>query len=236
MADAASVTDEPEIQSEEEKLKHLEFVETTVQQAVAYASKAYDYAKDKTGPLKPGVETIETTLKTVVGPTYDKYHDVPVVVLKFVDRKVDESVTQLDGVLPPFVKGITTTAKSLPTDVKNVGVVGTAKEFLVKIEPVAEEYASSAWKTFNQLPLFTSVVKALAPSATFVTEKYNQTVQEKASFLPLVPTEKISRVFTIPSDTQAEEPEPAVAEEVPRGEEAAVEEAAGGGEEVVEEA
>lgn len=76
------------VESEEERLKYLEFVQVAVLHAVLYASKVYGYAKDNSGPLKPGVETIEGTLKTVVGPAYDKFHDVPVEVLKFVDRKV----------------------------------------------------------------------------------------------------------------------------------------------------
>ncbi|KAL7584179.1 small rubber particle protein [Lactuca sativa] len=214
MVDASSVTDEPEVQSEQEKLKHLEFVEVALVQAILYASKAYDFAKDKTGPLKPGVETLETHVKTVVGPAYEKLQDYPVVALKFVDRKVDESVTQIDGVMPPYVKGLTTTTKGL----------------LVKVDPVAEGYASSAWKTLNYLPFVTTVAKAIAPSATLITEKYNQTAQQTSSFLPLVPTEKISRVFAIPSDTKPEEP----VEEVPRGEEEVAEEVVAAGEEVAE--
>ncbi|CAH1447687.1 unnamed protein product [Lactuca virosa] len=213
---AASVTDKPEVQSEEEKLKHLDFVEDAVQQAVGIASTVYDYVKDKVGPLKPGVVTIETTLKSVVGPAIDKFQDANVEALKFVDRKVDE-------VLPSAVKDITATAKSLSTevvsDVKNNGLVETAKELLVKIEPAAEEYASSAWETLSQIPLLTKVAMAFAPAATLVAEKYNETVQQTAeegykvsSFLPLVPTEKIAKVFTIP------EAEPA---EVAGGEEAA---------------
>lgn len=51
----------------------------------------YVYAKDKSGPLKPGVETVEGTVKGVVGPVYDKFHDVPIEVLKYVDRKVSLS-------------------------------------------------------------------------------------------------------------------------------------------------
>lgn len=48
----------------------------------------YAYAKDRSGPLKPGVDTVEETVKTVVGPVYNKFHDVPVELLKYVDRKV----------------------------------------------------------------------------------------------------------------------------------------------------
>lgn len=208
MADADNVIDEPEVQSEEEKLKHLEFVGEAVQQAAVYASKAYEFAKDKTGPLKPGVEKMETTLKTVVGPTYDKLYEGPLVILKFADRILDESAMQWETIVPAVVKDATITAKNLPTDVKNVGLVGTAKELLVKIDPIAEEYASSAWKTLNYVPLVTTISKAFSPAATFVTEKYNQTVQDKASFLPLVPTEKIARIFNIP-EPEAEEPKPA---------------------------
>lgn len=48
----------------------------------------YQYAKDKSGPLKPGVESVEGTVKSVVGPVYHKYHGVPIELLKFIDRKV----------------------------------------------------------------------------------------------------------------------------------------------------
>lgn len=57
--------------------------------ALLYAGKLYTYAKDNSGPLKPGVDTVEGTVKTVVGPVYQKYQGVPVDVLKFVDRKVN---------------------------------------------------------------------------------------------------------------------------------------------------
>lgn len=51
-------------------------------------STLYEYAKENSGPLKPGVETVQGTVKTVIGPVFDKFHDVPYQLLKFVDRKV----------------------------------------------------------------------------------------------------------------------------------------------------
>ena len=66
----------------------MTFVQEAAKQAVPYASKAYDYAKENSGSLKPGVEAIEGTLKTVVGPARDTFQNVPADVLKFVDRKV----------------------------------------------------------------------------------------------------------------------------------------------------
>lgn len=48
----------------------------------------YEYAKGNSGPLKPGVQTVEGTVKTVIGPVYDKFRNVPLELLTFVDRKV----------------------------------------------------------------------------------------------------------------------------------------------------
>lgn len=69
-------------------MKYLEFVQVAAVNAVLCFTNLYVYAKERTGPLKPGVETVEGTVKSVVGPVYEKYHDVPVELLKFVDRKV----------------------------------------------------------------------------------------------------------------------------------------------------
>ncbi|KAI7757469.1 hypothetical protein M8C21_002762, partial [Ambrosia artemisiifolia] len=176
------------VEIEEERLKYLEFVQLAVLHAVVYASKVYGYAKDNSGPLKPGVETIEDVLKTVVGPAYYKFHDIPVELLKFVDRKVSA------------------TTKNLSIEVKKGGVVetasGLAKTAYTKLEPIAEHYAVSAWHTLNQLPLFPKVAKVVVPAAAYYSEKYNQTVRQTAekgykvsSYLPLVPTEKIAKAF-----------------------------------------
>ncbi len=69
-------------------MKYLEFIQVAAIHAILCAAKLYSYAKENIGPLKNGVESVESTVKTVVGPVYEKYHDVPVEVLKFVDRKV----------------------------------------------------------------------------------------------------------------------------------------------------
>ncbi|XP_037466789.1 cysteine-rich PDZ-binding protein-like [Triticum dicoccoides] len=48
---------------------------------------SYAYAKQGTGPLRPDVDHVEGTVKAVVGPVYDRYHAVPLDLLKFLDRK-----------------------------------------------------------------------------------------------------------------------------------------------------
>ncbi|KAH7846906.1 hypothetical protein Vadar_019509 [Vaccinium darrowii] len=227
---------------EEERLKYLEFVQVVTLHALMCCSRLYGYAKDNSGPLKPSVETVEGTVKTVVGPVYDKFHDVPIGLLKFVDHKVDVSVNELDRRVPPLVKKVSTqalsaaqkapsTARAVASEVQRGTVMdtasGLAKEVYTKYEPVAkglyttyepvaEQYAVSAWRSLNRLPLFPQVAQAVIPTAAYCTEKYNETVRctaEKgykvASYLPLVPTEKIAKVFT------ADEPltEPLVATE-----------------------
>ncbi|KAH9626130.1 hypothetical protein KSS87_016030 [Heliosperma pusillum] len=216
---------------EHNKLKYLEFVHTAALHAILCFSNLYGYAKDKSGPLKPGVESVEGAVKNVVSPVYDRFHYVPLELLKFVDRKVDESVTKLEPHVPPVVKQVSSqaycaaqkapeVARGVASEVHRSGVVDTAsgiaknvytkyeptaKDLYNKYEPVAEHYAVSVWQSLNHLPLFPQVAQTVLPTASFCSEKYNQTVMvgaEKgyrvANYLPLVPTEKIAKVFAGP--------------------------------------
>ncbi|KAK6805006.1 hypothetical protein RDI58_002790 [Solanum bulbocastanum] len=218
MAETNPKPQQPEMaQIEEEKLKYLEFLQVAMIHAALCVVKVYGYAKENSGPLKPGVQTVEGTVKTVVGPVYDKFHDVPVEVLKFVDRKVDQSVRQIETRVPPMVKQAPAAARSVAADVKSAGVMGaasglaktvyakyepTAKGLYTKYEPMAEQYAASAWFSLNRFPIVPKVTQAVVPTAAYYSEKYNVMVQQTAekgykvaSYLPLVPTEKIAKVF-----------------------------------------
>lgn len=236
MAESDSTQQPPIGQTEEERLKYLEFVQVAALHAVLYALKVYGYAKDNSGPLKNGVQNVEGTVKNVVAPVYDKYHDVPSELLKFVDRKVDESVHKLDSRVPPIVKQLSSralsaaqnapaVARAVVSEVKSFNVVETAsglaktayleyeptaKGLYSKYEPVAEQYAASAWHSLNKLPLFPQVAQVVVPTAAYCSEKYNETVQRTSeqgykvsSYLPLVPTEKIAKVFSA-SNAQTE--------------------------------
>ncbi|KAE9460496.1 hypothetical protein C3L33_07607, partial [Rhododendron williamsianum] len=154
-------------------------------------STLYEFAKENSGPLKPGVQTVEGTVKTVIGPVYEKFHDVPFELLKFVDHKVDESMNELERHLPNLVKQASCqalsaaqkapeVARAVASEVQRSGVVDTAsnvaktvyvkyeptaKELYTKYEPVAEQYAVSAWRGLNQLPLFPQVAGIVVPTA-----------------------------------------------------------------------
>ncbi|CAI9778487.1 unnamed protein product [Fraxinus pennsylvanica] len=165
-------------------------------------SALYEYAKENSGPLKPGVETVEGTVKAVIGPVYDKFQDVPFQLLKFVDRKVDESITELDRHVPALLKEIayqaTAAAQKAPevahelaAEVQRDSLLDTAtniakslyakyepaaKELYTEYEPIAEKYAVSAWRLLNRLPLFLQVADVMIPTAAYWAEKYNQAV------------------------------------------------------------
>ncbi|WKA02768.1 hypothetical protein VitviT2T_020922 [Vitis vinifera] len=213
---------------EEQRLKYLEFVQVATLHAVLCFSSLYEYAKERSGPLKPGVQTVEGTVKTVVAPVYDKFHGVPIELLRFIDRKVDESVSKFGKQVPPVVKQVSSqavaaaqkapsVARAVTSEVQRSGIVDTAsglaksaytkcepaaKDLYTKYEPVAQHYAVSAWHSLNRLPLFPQVVQVVVPTAAYCSERYNQTVLSTAekgykvsTYLPLVPTEKITKVF-----------------------------------------
>ena len=79
-------------EEEEERLRYLEFVQQAAAQALVLAAAAYAYAKQGAGPLRPGVDHVEGTVKAVVGPVYDRFHAVPLDLLKFLDRKVRRTI------------------------------------------------------------------------------------------------------------------------------------------------
>ena len=64
-------------------------MEIGVDKATKYVAGIYEFAKHSSGPLKPGVQCIESTVRTVVGPLYQTIEGKPYEILLFVDRKVN---------------------------------------------------------------------------------------------------------------------------------------------------
>ncbi|CAN1355894.1 Stress-related protein [Linum perenne] len=189
----------PLTKEEEERLKYLEFVQAAAIHALMTFTNLYIYAKDKAGPLKPGVETVEGTVKTVVGPVYDKFQDVPIEVLKFVDRKVRQVSAQAFSA----AQAAPGAARAVATEVHRSGYEPKAKELYTVYEPRAEKLAVSSWRRLNQLPLFPQLAQVVVPTAAYWSEKYNETVASTAekgykvsTYLPLVPTKRIAKVFS----------------------------------------
>ncbi|KAB1202957.1 Stress-related protein [Morella rubra] len=184
----------------ENNLKYLDFVQVAAIYVVVCFSSLYEFAKENSGPLKSGVQTVEGTVKTVIGPVYERFHDVPFELLKFVDRKVDESLAELDRHVPSLVKQASSqaltvvqmapeVARSVASEVQRAGVMDatrsitktvytryepTAKELYSRYEPVAEQYAVSVWRSLNRLPIFPQVAQIAVPTASYWSDKYNQ--------------------------------------------------------------
>ncbi|KAG6496749.1 REF/SRPP-like protein OsI_017815 [Zingiber officinale] len=213
-----SSSPEPGTEAERERLRYLEFVNAIAIQTVLYASRIYGFSKESAGPLKPGVQSLEGTVKTVVGPVYDKFHDVPFDFLKFIDQKVGESVEEVERRIPLAVKDASAMARLAAVEVQRTGLIASTaglahsvyakyepavKALYAKYEPAAELAAASAWRSLNRLPLVPQVAQVVVPAAAHLSEKYNQAVTYTAdkgyavsAYLPLVPTERIGRVFS----------------------------------------
>ncbi|XP_062187918.1 stress-related protein-like isoform X2 [Phragmites australis] len=132
------------------KLRCLDFVQVAAAQAAVFLAGLYGLAKDHAGPLRPGVDAVESAVKGVVGPVYDRFHGVPLDVLAFVDRKVDDTVHELDKHLPGALKaasaqayavarGVPEVARELTAEMLQSGVKGAARAAYAKAEPVAKD-------------------------------------------------------------------------------------------------
>ncbi|KAG2647459.1 hypothetical protein PVAP13_2KG592700 [Panicum virgatum] len=132
------------------KLRYLDFVHVAAAQAAVCLAGLYGLAKGHAGPLRPGVDAVESAVKGLVGPVYDRFHSVPLDVLAFVDRKVDDTVHGLDKHLPGALKaasaqayavarGIPEVARELAAEAQQSGVKSAARAALAKVEPVAKD-------------------------------------------------------------------------------------------------
>lgn len=187
---------------DETRLKYLGVFQSALLRTTVLLSNLYIYAKENAGPLKPGVDTVEQTVKTVVGPVYLKFEGKPLEILHFLDRKVDDTIDKVDEYVPPTVKQRTCevydmakqapdVARSAISEIQRSGIIETAtetarslytkyeptaKDLYAKHEPAAQKWALFAYHKLLQLPLFPQLVHILIPTATYWTDKYNHTV------------------------------------------------------------
>ncbi|KAL7172156.1 hypothetical protein ACSBR2_031783 [Camellia fascicularis] len=224
MADTEAKQPTETVQDDEKRLKYLDIIQVATIYVIVCFSSLYEYAKENSGPLKPGVQTVEGIVKTVIELVYEKFHDIPFELLKLIDRKVDYSINELDCHELSLIKQELSAAQKAPevtsavaSEVQQTGVVDTAanirkvvytkyepttKELYVKYEPVGEQYAVSSWQSINRLPLSPQVAGIVVSTAAYWTDKFNQAVcytAEKgftvAAYMPLVPIDRIAKVF-----------------------------------------
>ncbi|KAK9117551.1 hypothetical protein Sjap_016498 [Stephania japonica] len=204
---------ESENRKEELKLKHLGFVRVYAIHILVYVSNLYEYAKQNSGPLRPGIRSVEGTVTSVLGPVYQKFKGVPLKSLIFFDNKVEEGRIKFDERAPPLAKQLTNQAwgvvqkttsliKSTVSEARRDGVASAANHIMKDSEQFLSENAVNAWFKLNEVPVLHTVAEIAVPTVAHWSEKYNQTVISYVkkghavfSYLPLVPVERIAKAF-----------------------------------------
>jgi hypothetical protein len=204
--------------TQEPNLKYLSLVHVLALEALGCLGALYSLAKDSSGPLKPSVDNVEGTVKTVVGPVYQKIEGKPLELLQFLDSKVDETLALLNEMLPPLLKEKSSqaydvakqapdAARAVVADVQNQGLYETAASYYQRYEPAAEQLTYSAWQKLLTVPLVPQAVHLAAPAAKLGAQSYNNlatVLKDKqlplADFIPLVPIERIKEATrTVPA-------------------------------------
>lgn len=182
-------------------LKYLGFLPFAVVTVTTYITSLYEYAKGSSGPLKPGVDSVEGTVKTVVRPVYQKIEGKPYELLVFLDQKVDSFVKYLDAKLPPKVKETGCqafdAAKSTVSEVQSQGLYTTAKGYYEKYEPVAETYGVEAYKkalTFPLVPQAVAITRYGALKVNEIVTSLKESGLPLAHYLPLLPVSYFDKI------------------------------------------
>ncbi|XP_022746754.1 uncharacterized protein LOC111296623 isoform X1 [Durio zibethinus] len=185
------------IKNEEQKLKYLAFVQVAAVHAVLFFTNLYLYLKERSGPLKPGIEIVERMVKSVVRLFFGKYSDVPGELLKFVDGKVGEFVTKIDRLVPPVIKQVSSkailvaqkaagVAGVVATEHQHTGVVSTASGF---IKQVSSEAISTAQKAPGVGESVTKIDRLVPPVIKQVSSESISAAQKAAEAAEGVATE-----------------------------------------------
>ncbi|KAK1650135.1 hypothetical protein QYE76_067940 [Lolium multiflorum] len=161
------------------RLRRLELVRIAAARAVVCLVALYGLAKSRAGTHRPKVDTVESVVGRVVGPVYARFRGTPLVLLVFLDRKVDEMVLKLDRKLRSSLKAASSRAYAAAQ-----AAPGVAKELLAT---GADHASRSAYVK--------KVAQVAVPAAVHWAEKYNRAVAGSRC-IPRVPTKLIAKFFT----------------------------------------
>eukprot|EP00475_Leptophrys_vorax_P000146 TRINITY_DN10083_c0_g1_i1.p1 TRINITY_DN10083_c0_g1~~TRINITY_DN10083_c0_g1_i1.p1 ORF type:complete len:235 (-),score=13.98 TRINITY_DN10083_c0_g1_i1:282-986(-) len=195
--------------TEELGLKHLEFVRHYVINLYIVLFKLYEQAKENSGTLRPGIDRVESVVRTVVGPVLTKVEGKPDELFRFADEKVDVAFQYVDAHIPKdlanratdFVRSVPVRAKEAIHDYQEKGAYGTAKSYYDSVEPVVAAYVVFLWRLSLSTPIVAQAIVAAYPHFFALAGKYNTLVQsaQKADYpyvktaveyLPVFPVEK----------------------------------------------
>ncbi|KAK4357626.1 hypothetical protein RND71_023236 [Anisodus tanguticus] len=202
-------TNKAEMEKSEGNLKHLGFVRVLAINTAVMVSNLYEYAKQKSGPLRSTVGTVENAVR----PVYDRLKGVPDEVLVFLDKKVDEGTAKFDEHAPPLAKKVVSKAQCVFQKVsevaqdlfKDVQVAGP-RAAIYHAGELSKQLTTSQvavfWYYVNHCPPLHGIAQMAAPTAAHWSEKYNQLVADLqkngysiVSYIPSIPVEEISKAY-----------------------------------------
>eukprot|EP00250_Pteridium_aquilinum_P006653 c16527_g1_i1 orf=149-784(-) len=207
----ASVFEQPELHG----LKYLGFVEVLAEEATKHVANVYAFAKESTGPLKHSIHGVETTVKIIIGPMWEKLEGKPHEILLFVEKKVDNVVGIMDGAFFHHVKESSSHAydiaqqvpeivKLVVEELQNGDIVETAKTCYVTYEPIVEEWSYAVWKQLWKLPCALHALRFIGSSTLFCASQFNHAMDNLkdvhvpfAHFIPNIPMEKLERMVKV---------------------------------------
>lgn len=197
------------------QLKYLGFFRTAVLQFYVFLLQVYDHLKDKSGSFKLGIESVEGTVKTVVGPVLSKAQLDPDAYLAFVDTKIDDGVKYADENIPADWKrqavSVYGYASQAPSKVvaavdgfKEKGFAATVQSYYEYFLPIIVAYLTAAGTFILTLPLAPQIISTVQPYVVYVAEQYNTVLSEAQKsdvpvivsvtrVLPAIPVQKLKK-------------------------------------------
>ncbi|XP_077250345.1 rubber elongation factor protein (REF) [Tasmannia lanceolata] len=204
------------IESENGKreLKHLGFIKIAAINAFIFVINLYEYAKERSGPLRSGVSAVDSTITTIVGPVWEKFGALAEDLLVFVDNEVDKAGKKFEQQVPALLKnGITQTqsvvqrALQLAHELASKARTGSVSEVantneVIKCKQIAERQLLKLWFALDQVTLFHMAAEMAVPTAARWLDKYNHLVTDMSqkgfpifTYLPLIPLDRIAKKF-----------------------------------------
>lgn len=200
-------------------LKYLAFFRTAVIEIFLFIVQIYNQLKVKSGSLKPGIDSVEHSVKNVVGPAIAKFNIQPAALddyLVFLDGKVDETLQFAQDHTPnewqhsassvyKFLSEVPEKVHAAVEEYNKNGAAATARSYYDSILPVILAYLEAVWKFFLALPFVPQLVNTAQPYGVFFAQKYNHIVAEASKsdiglvktasgYLPTIPVEKLTKV------------------------------------------
>ncbi|KAE8692583.1 DNA-binding HORMA family protein [Hibiscus syriacus] len=200
-----------EVEFENKELKHLGFVRVAAIRTLVYVSYLYEFAKQNYGPFRSTVGTVEGAVTTVVSPIYERFKDVPDLLLVFLDKKVDEASHRFEDHVPAKAKQViyqvqdllhktAQHARKLGNEARTIGPRGAVRYAAGEYKQLLVVWSSKLWVKLNDSSTFHSMAKKVVPMAANLSGKYNGFVNDMSGkgyplfgYLPLIPVDELSK-------------------------------------------